>query len=92
MVKDEAYGHGAMEVAQIALEEGAAGFGLSTLEEAMTLRDAGIPRRCCCWANGRSGIALVRGARPDGVCQSAAHHPPIGPRRRRRRQVRAGAS
>ena len=42
VVKDEAYGHGALEVAQIALEEGAAGFGLSTLEEAMTLRDAGI--------------------------------------------------
>ncbi|MGA2555082.1 MAG: alanine racemase [Verrucomicrobiota bacterium] len=42
VVKDEAYGHGALEVAQIALEEGAAGFGLSTLEEAMTLRDAGM--------------------------------------------------
>jgi alanine racemase len=42
VVKDEAYGHGAMDVVQIALEEGAAGFGLSTLEEAMTLRDAGI--------------------------------------------------
>ena len=42
VVKDEAYGHGALDVAQIALEEGAAGFGLSTLEEAMTLRDAGI--------------------------------------------------
>jgi alanine racemase len=42
VVKDEAYGHGALDVARIALEEGAAGFGLSTLEEAMTLRDAGI--------------------------------------------------
>ncbi|MGD0410422.1 MAG: alanine racemase [Verrucomicrobiota bacterium] len=42
VVKDEAYGHGAMDVVQIALEEGAAGFGLSTLEEAMTLRDTGI--------------------------------------------------
>ena len=42
VVKDEAYGHGALDVAQIALAEGAAGFGLSTLEEAMTLRDAGI--------------------------------------------------
>lgn len=42
VVKDEAYGHGARDVAQIALEEGAHGFGLSTLEEAMTLRDAGI--------------------------------------------------
>jgi len=42
VVKDEAYGHGAVDVARIALEEGAWGFGLSTLEEAMHLRDAGI--------------------------------------------------
>jgi alanine racemase len=42
VVKDEAYGHGALDVARVALEEGAWGFGLSTLEEAMTLRDAGI--------------------------------------------------
>ncbi|MDW7979628.1 MAG: alanine racemase [Verrucomicrobiales bacterium] len=42
VVKDEAYGHGAREVAKIALEEGAWGLGLSTLEEAMALRDAGI--------------------------------------------------
>ena len=42
VVKDEAYGHGALYVARIALEEGAWGFGLSTLEEAMLLRDGGI--------------------------------------------------
>ena len=42
VVKDEAYGHGALDVARIALEEGAWGFGLSTLEEAMNLRDAGV--------------------------------------------------
>lgn len=42
VVKDEAYGHGAIEVARIAAEEGAWGFGLSTLEEAMTLREAGV--------------------------------------------------
>jgi len=42
VVKDEAYGHGALDMARIAIEEGAWGFGLSTLEEAMTLRDAGI--------------------------------------------------
>src|ERR1051325_11594282 len=42
VVKDEAYGHGALDVARIALEEGAWGLGLSTLEEAMALRDAGI--------------------------------------------------
>jgi alanine racemase len=42
VVKDEAYGHGALDVARIALEEGAWGFGLSTLEEAMALREEGI--------------------------------------------------
>ncbi|MFM2295704.1 MAG: hypothetical protein RLZZ350_2117 [Verrucomicrobiota bacterium] len=42
VVKDEAYGHGAFDVARIAIEEGAWGCGLSTLEEAMALRDEGI--------------------------------------------------
>src|ERR1700689_2835488 len=42
VVKDEAYGHGALDVARVAVEEGAWGFGLSTLEEAMSLRDAGV--------------------------------------------------
>jgi alanine racemase len=42
VVKDEAYGHGALDVVRIALEEGATFFGLSTLEEAMALRTAGI--------------------------------------------------
>lgn len=42
VAKDEAYGHGALDVARIALEEGADCLGLSTLEEAMALRDAGI--------------------------------------------------
>jgi alanine racemase len=42
VVKDEAYGHGALDVARIALEEGAWGFGLSNLEEGLSLRDAGI--------------------------------------------------
>jgi alanine racemase len=42
IVKDEAYGHGALDVARMAAEVGAWGFGLSTLEEAMVLRDADI--------------------------------------------------
>jgi alanine racemase len=42
VVKDEAYGHGAFDVARIAIEEGAWGCGLSTLEEAMALREEGI--------------------------------------------------
>jgi alanine racemase len=42
VVKDEAYGHGALDVARVSLDEGAWGFGLSTLEEAMALREGGV--------------------------------------------------
>jgi len=42
VVKDEAYGHGSLDVVRIAQEEGATYFGLSNLEEGMLLRDAGI--------------------------------------------------
>ncbi|MEI7806990.1 MAG: alanine racemase [Verrucomicrobiota bacterium] len=42
VVKDEAYGHGALDVARVAVGEGAWGFGLSTLEEAVHLREGGI--------------------------------------------------
>src|SRR5882672_10606994 len=42
VVKDEAYGHGALDVTRAALAAGAWGCGLSTLEEAMTLRDGGV--------------------------------------------------
>ena len=42
VVKDDAYGHGAVNVVRVAMEEGAWGCGVSTLEEAMTLRQAEI--------------------------------------------------
>jgi alanine racemase len=42
VLKDEAYGHGALRVAQTALECGACFLGLATLEEAVTLRHKGI--------------------------------------------------
>lgn len=42
VVKDEAYGHGALEVAQVALEAGAACLAVSTLQEAVQLREQGI--------------------------------------------------
>jgi alanine racemase len=45
MVKDDGYGHGALDVARIALAEGATFLGVSTLEEAMILRDAGVSGR-----------------------------------------------
>jgi alanine racemase len=42
VVKDQAYGHGALQVAQVALACGASFLGLNTLEEAVALRDRGI--------------------------------------------------
>src|SRR5262245_29077593 len=42
VLKDEAYGHGSLDCVRVALEEGATSFGLSTLEEAMILRDGGV--------------------------------------------------
>jgi len=45
VVKDDAYGHGAVRVAQVLQEEGADWFALATLEEALSLRQAGIDGR-----------------------------------------------
>ena len=45
VVKDDGYGHGALAVAQAALEQGAEFLALSTLEEALTLRDQGLKCR-----------------------------------------------
>jgi len=42
IVKDEAYGHGAVAVSKVALHCGADFLGVSDLDEALTLRDAGI--------------------------------------------------
>jgi alanine racemase len=45
VVKDEAYGHGALPVARTALAGGASFLALSTLEEAVALRDRGVRTR-----------------------------------------------
>jgi alanine racemase len=45
VLKDEAYGHGALPVAQVALDSGAAFLALGSLEEAIALREAGITSR-----------------------------------------------
>jgi len=42
VVKDDGYGHGALQVAQVALECGAAFLGTATLDEAIALRDKEI--------------------------------------------------
>jgi len=45
VVKDDGYGHGSLAVARTALDHGAAFLAISTLEEAITLRDQGITSR-----------------------------------------------
>ncbi|HEY5910795.1 MAG TPA: alanine racemase [Verrucomicrobiae bacterium] len=45
VVKDEGYGHGALAVANSALATGAGFLALSTIEEAMSLRDRGVAAR-----------------------------------------------
>lgn len=42
VLKDDAYGHGALEVAKIAAEKGAAFLALVTVDEAIELREGGI--------------------------------------------------
>src|SRR5215213_8118555 len=42
VLKDDAYGHGAVEAARIAAEAGAAFIAVVTLDEAMELRKAGV--------------------------------------------------
>jgi alanine racemase len=45
VVKDDGYGHGALAIARAALDSGAGFLALSTLQEAITLRDQGIQSR-----------------------------------------------
>ena len=42
VVKADAYGHGAVEISKVALEEGAYALAVSNLEEALELRNAQI--------------------------------------------------
>ena len=42
VVKANAYGHGAIEIAKLALQEGVSGFCVSNIDEAIELREAGI--------------------------------------------------
>ena len=49
VVKADAYGHGLVPVAHAAIKGGATWLGVALLEEALTLRDAGIEVPILCW-------------------------------------------
>ncbi|ONM48395.1 alanine racemase [Nocardia donostiensis] len=51
VVKADAYNHGAVEVARAALGAGAAELGVTTVHEAVLLREAGITAPILCWLN-----------------------------------------
>ncbi len=48
IIKADAYGHGAVRCAQ-ALEGEADGFGVATIEEALSCARPASVRRSCCW-------------------------------------------
>lgn len=52
VVKANGYGHGAAIVAQAIMDAGASGLGVADLQEAISLRDAGIDAPILCWLHG----------------------------------------
>ncbi|OBI06856.1 alanine racemase [Mycolicibacter heraklionensis] len=52
VVKADGYGHGAVQVAHAALAAGAAELGVATVDEALTLRAAGITAPVLAWLHG----------------------------------------
>lgn len=52
VVKADGYGHGAVQVARAALGAGAAELGVATVDEALTLRAAGIAAPVLAWLHG----------------------------------------
>jgi alanine racemase len=53
IVKADGYGHGAVAVGRAAVEAGAAGLGVADVEEALTLRAAGIDAPILAWIHDR---------------------------------------
>ncbi len=51
VVKADGYNHGALRVAEAALAAGAAALGVTTVAEALLLRDGGITAPILCWLN-----------------------------------------
>ncbi|UGT45851.1 alanine racemase [Nocardia yamanashiensis] len=51
VVKADGYNHGAVEVGRAALAAGARELGVTTIAEAVTLREAGITAPILCWLN-----------------------------------------
>lgn len=64
VVKANAYGHGAREVARVLEDEGSDAFGVATVEEGMELRKGGI----------RAQILVLAGVYPEQLDDLLQHH------------------
>ncbi|GAA2489515.1 alanine racemase [Winogradskya humida] len=64
VVKADGYGHGMLPVARAALAGGATWLGVATLDEALTLRRAGITAPVLAWLHS-PGLALHEGVEAD---------------------------
>jgi alanine racemase len=83
VVKADAYGHGMLPVARAALESGAEWLGVADLDEALTLRTAGIRAPVLAW---------LHGAEPDfGSAASAGIDVGVSSRAQLEAAGRAGA-
>jgi alanine racemase len=63
IVKADAYGHGAVSIARVLVEEGASMLGVATVEEALELRESGIS----------APIVILGGVYPDEVKAVLTH-------------------
>src|ERR1044072_9309493 len=61
VVKADGFGYGQIDVARAALAGGATRFGVTSIDEARPLRDAGLTQRVLSWLNP-----------PDAACGAAA--------------------
>ncbi|MEX3564262.1 alanine racemase [Corynebacterium phoceense] len=72
VVKADAYGHGALEVARAA--ERADAFGVATVAEALELREGGIGKPICAWIwNPEDDVSTPLAARVDLAIPSLRH-------------------
>ena len=49
IIKADGYGHGSVKMAEVLSENGVSSFGVATLQEAITLREAGFPLKSSYW-------------------------------------------
>lgn len=88
VVKANAYGHGAVQVARVLQEEGIRHLAVARLSEALELRTAGItssilvlgtprPSHLAAYATHRLGVTISSRAVAEAVCATATEHAPL---------------